>query len=153
MKKIVYCILAIFVTVSSFAKVTGSMPDWKWDSKVLLSEYVWYANKTVRDLFGTPKDGTSVKITAENDIAILEIALSRNGDIIITMDVVIRFSGKGKAMTCFVSRLDYEVPSTFQHESMKTSDPYSREGGQILGFLSQILPSMFEITKTELEDL
>ena len=153
MKKIVYCILAIFVTASSFAKVTGSMPDWKWDSKILLSEYVWYANKTVRDLFAVPKDNTSVTITAENDLAILEIALSKNGDTVITMDVYIRFSGKGKAMTCYVSRLDYEVPSTFQHESFKTSDPYSRESGQILGFLSQILPSMFEITKTELEEL
>ena len=93
MKKFVYCILAIFVTASSFAKVTGSMPDWKWDSKILLSEYVWYANKTVRDLFAVPKDNTSVKITAENDLAILEIALSKNGDTVITMDVYIRFSG------------------------------------------------------------
>ena len=153
MKKMIFLMMTMFVSISGFAKVTGSMPDWKWDSKVMLSEYVWYADKTVRDLFGTPKDETSVKITAENDIAILEISLSKNGDIILTMGVVIRFSGKGKAMTCYVSRLDYEVPSTFQHESFKTSDPYSRESGQILGFLSQILPSMFEITKTELEEL
>ena len=118
-----------------------------------MSEYVWYANKTVLDLFGTPKDCTSVKITAENDIAILEIALSKDGDIILTMDVYIRFSGKGKAMTCYVSRLDYELPTTFQHESIKTSDPYSRESGQILGALSQLLPAMFEVTATELEDL
>jgi len=153
MKKTVYCILAIFVTASSFAKVTGSMPDWKWDSKILLSEYVWYANKTVRDLFGSPNEFTSVEITAEKDFALLEISMTKNDVNVINMDVYIRFSGNGKAMTCYVSQLDYEVPSTFQHESFKTSDPYSREGGQILGFLSQILPAMFNVTKTELEDL
>ena len=53
MKKMIVLMMTMFVSISGFAKVTGSMPDWKWDSKVMLSEYVWYADKTVRDLFGT----------------------------------------------------------------------------------------------------
>ncbi len=153
MKKILVSGIMILAAVCGFAKTIGTMPDWKWNSTVLLSEYVWYANKTVRDLFGSPNEFTSVEITAEKDFALLEISMTKNDVNVINMDVYIRFSGNGKAMTCYVSRLDYEVPSTFQHESFKTSDPYSREGGQILGFLSQILPAMFNVTKTELEDL
>ncbi|EID84256.1 hypothetical protein MSI_22840 [Treponema sp. JC4] len=139
-KKIFFIFLVNFLLSSVFGNgVKGKIPDDMGKSLILLSEMAFGTDKTINDIFG--REPTSdIVITTEGKKMYVDMDCG-----LLQMKLTIIFSGLG---TCYISKLYYCSPLTFQEETMTCKNPYdikkengeiSSEYGEILGFFEASL--------------
>lgn len=130
---------------SALSKKAGNkIPDWMGNSTIILSDTIYGEEKTVKDLFGKPKDTTSVVITSTKNELKISNTIMKNGAVGMKYDVTFVFSDNG---TCYPSTLYYEKPSTFQSDTIKcTGGPYNDPHGfgLVFGWLKELLSISYD---------
>ena len=137
-RKLSFILLGMLLAVSAFAAgLKGKIPEDMGKSLIIASDKAFGTDKTVNDIFG--REPTSdITITTEGKKMFVKMDCG-----LIQMDLTLTFSGLG---TCYISKLYYNSPLTFQEGTMTCNSPFDDPSsyGQILGFFSSSLKYFYE---------
>lgn len=128
----------------SSKKEKNMIPESMRNSTIILSEKIYGEQKTVNDLFGKPKDTTTVVITNTKNELKISNTIMKNDTVAMKYDVTFIFSENG---TCYPSTLYYEKPSTFQSDTIKCNGgPYNDPHGfgLVFGWLNELLSISYD---------
>ena len=136
----------MFVVATVFAQNNQQIPQWMGKSVILLTDYLYGEQKTINDLFGKPKETTSIVVKSTNNELVLAHEVGKDGIVVLKINIYFKLTKIGDAGTCYISKLYYESPMTFESQTLTCYGPYndSENYGQILGFVSQLLPLMYD---------
>ena len=137
-RKIILILLGAFLTTSVFANgLKGKIPADMGKSLIIESDKVFGTDKTINDIFAR-EPSSDITITTEGKKMYVDMDCG-----LIQMKLTITFSGLG---TCYISKLYYNSPLTFQEETLTCSSPYNDPSsyGEILGFFSSSLKWFYD---------
>ncbi len=116
------------------------IPTWMANSEIV------FAKVTIADLFCNPKETTNVTINYTKDELRLYHEVSVEGIVAWKVDMTFKFAKVGDAGTCYLSRLYYEIPLTFESQLYTCYGPYNDAGNyaEMLGVLTGLWPILYE---------
>ena len=106
-------------------------------SLIIESDKAFGTDKTINDIFAR-EPSSDITITTEGKKMYVDMDCS-----LLQMKLTITFSGLG---TCYILKLYYNSPLTFQEETLTCSSPYNDPNGygEILGFFSSSLKWFYD---------
>ncbi len=116
------------------------VPEWVANSEIV------FAKVTIGDLFCNPKENTKVTINYTNDELRLYHEVIVKGVVGMKVDMTFKLAKIGDAGTCYLSRLYYESPLTFDSGLYTCYNPYNDAANyaEMLGALTEFLTLLYE---------
>ncbi len=116
------------------------VPEWMANSEIV------FAKVTIADLFCNPKENTKVTINYTNDELRLYHEVIVKGVVGMKVDMTFKLAKIGDAGTCYLSRLYYESPLTFDSGLYTCYNPYNDAANyaEMLGALTEFLTLLYE---------
>lgn len=137
-RKIISILLGTLLSASIFATgLKGKIPTDMGQSLIIESDKAFGTDKTINDIFAR-EPSSDITITTEGKKMYVDMDCG-----LLQMKLTITFSGLG---TCYISKLYYNSPLTFQEETLTCSSPYNVPNGygEILGFFSSSLKWFYD---------
>lgn len=137
-RKIISILLGTLLSASIFATgLKGKIPTDMGQSLIIESDKAFGTDKTINDIFAR-EPSSDITITTEGKKMYVDMDCG-----LLQMKLTITFSGLG---TCYISKLYYNSPLTFQEETLTCSSPYNDPNGyvEILGFFSSSLKWFYD---------
>ena len=137
-RKIISILLGTLLSASIFATgLKGKIPTDMGQSLIIESDKAFGTDKTINDIFAR-EPSSDITITTEGKKMYVDMDCG-----LLQMKLTITFSGLG---TCYISKLYYNRPLTFQDETLTCSSPYNDPNGygEILGFFSSSLKWFYD---------
>lgn len=145
-KKFFTSLIILFIVGTLFAQSKQQIPQWMGKSVILLTDYLYGEQKTINDLFGKPKETTTVVVKSTDNELLLSHEVGADGVVILKIDIYFKLSKVGDAGTCYISKLYYESPMTFESQTLTCFGPYNdpENYGQILDTISSLQPMLYD---------
>ena len=137
-RKIISILLGTLLSALIFATgLKGKIPTDMGQSLIIESDKAFGTDKTINDIFAR-EPSSDITITTEGKKMYVDMDCG-----LLHMKLTITFSGLG---TCYISKLYYNSPLTFQEETLTCSSPYNDPNGygEILGFFSSSLKWFYD---------
>lgn len=140
-------VFGLLMSVGCFAKTTGSIPTWMGNSIITLTKEAFGNSITINDWFGkTPKEATNVAITHTEKTLTIDMDMHKDDAIVLKVTVTFVFAKAGNTGTCYPSKLYYEVPLSFQSQTLTCKGPYNdtENCSMIIGLLQKMITWLYE---------